>query len=623
MYKNINIYGNFYLEPDLEPPERKRLLDRLEIEADDIKKSNILHDRENKRWCFSGKRIVSETDFPEGYRKNVEIPVYTMSEVEDDQFKMSNRHYSAFFFTTENNMGKALEKMQELGLDYRANRRDFETKNPHSVFLAFNNTVYPCNSEKRAQDTMDTIGLDWDNFYNPPEPIDELISQQRKDLETLEERCLSYIPYCDRTLPVCTEAAKINPLNIKDIPRFFLTQSFVNHIVEMNPLNLGFIPVEKLNKNLCIQAIDKNSAAFIGLHQELKTQDICERAFDNARKETDDPAYLRSIIGAIPNTDIHIGLMQKFNKSLTVSDILKAIPENILNRKICQKAIGLQEYAIMDIPDRFKSEEMALKAFDADIYLLNNVPDRYKTKDLCVDAIIAASDDKAGYIVLSGIPYPDIILESLKSDFKHIEVRDIVKFISKDVMNEDIASEIIRRDTSCLPEIPSRLKNEEICLLAIKGTKENIDPLYAIPYNAMTEKVCNELVNKFPQALAYILPEDKKSPEVCLMAVKQDESLRRYVPDAIANDYRMNIYRFGMLVEEQVSLSFKQIKDLYEGKKVEIDYTEPTNQVTRKVEIEYNSNRNSLNYYADTPDKKSMGNKQENSIPDKGKGLKM
>lgn len=28
-----------------------------------------------------------------------------MSEVEDDQFKRSNRHYSAFFITTENNMG--------------------------------------------------------------------------------------------------------------------------------------------------------------------------------------------------------------------------------------------------------------------------------------------------------------------------------------------------------------------------------------------------------------------------------------------------------------------------------------------------------------------------------------
>lgn len=33
-----------------------------------------------------------------------------MSEVEDDQFKRSNRHYSAFFITTENNMGKASEK---------------------------------------------------------------------------------------------------------------------------------------------------------------------------------------------------------------------------------------------------------------------------------------------------------------------------------------------------------------------------------------------------------------------------------------------------------------------------------------------------------------------------------
>lgn len=623
MYKNINIYGNYYLVADLDPPERKRLLDRLEVDSDDIKKWNILHDRENKQWCISGKRIVNDFDFPQGYRQNVEIPVYTMSEVEEDQFKMSNRHYSAFFFTTENNMGKVTEKMRELGLDYRSNRKDFETKNPVSLFLAFNNTVYPCTTDKRTQNIMDTIGLDWDNFYYPPEPIDELISRQRKDLEVLEERCLSFIPYSCRTLPVCTEAAKNNPYNIKDIPGYLLTRKFVGNIIEMNPLNLGFIPVDRLDKNLCIQAIDKNSAAFIGLHEGLKTPELCERAFDNARKETDDPAYLKNIITAIPHAGIHLDLMTKFNKVLTVSDILKSIPENVLNREICQKAVNLQDYAIMDIPDRFKTEEMALKAFSADANLLYNVPDRYRTRELCLKALQRTLTDKTGHIILGAIPYPDIILDALKNKYKDTPIKEIVQFIPKEVLDEKLAYEIIRRDASCLPEIPFQLKDNDLCIKAILETKD-IEPLYAIPKDSMSNTLCQLLITIYPQAFGCILPEDKRTADVCFIAIRKDETLKQYVPDSISNDKNMNIYRFGLLVDKQVKgLSLNQIQDLYDQKRVEIDYTDPTSQISRKVQIEFSPDTYSINYFDNVQDVKSQGNKQENTIPNKGKGLKM
>ncbi|HML65208.1 MAG TPA: hypothetical protein PKC55_10290 [Dysgonomonas sp.] len=382
MGKSINTNQIFYMVPDLDPPERKRLLDRLEINSKDIGTSNILHNRENKRWCISGKRIINESDIPEGYKKNLEIPTYKMSEVEDDRFRLSTGHYSAYFFTTENSMSKAAKKIQELGLNYKPDYKDFETKG-HPLFLAFNNTVYPCTTDQHTQNTMDAIGLDWDNFHNPPYPIDELVAGQRKNLEILEERCLSFIPYSCRTLPVCTMAAECNPFNIKDIPEYLLTRKFVGDIIETNPLNLKFIPADRLDKNLCIQAIDKNSAAFINLHKELKTS------------------------------------------------------------------------------------------------------------------------------------------------------------------------------------------------------------------------------------------------ELCLMAVKQDESLKKYVPKSIVNDPKLNMYRFGMLVEEQISLNFTQVKNLYEGKRVEINYTTPTNQIPRKVEIEYNIKRESLNYFDSARDTKRPENKPEDTILNKRKGLKM
>ena len=609
--------------PDLDPPERKRLLDRLEIDTDDIKKSNILHDRENKQWCISGKRIVNDFDFPEGYRQNVKIPVYTMSEVENDQFKMSNRHYSAFFFTTENNMGKATEKMRELGLNYKPNYKDFETKNPSSLFLAFNNTVYPCTNDKRTQDIMDTIGLDWDNFYYPPEPVNELITEQRKNIEVLKERCLSYIPYSDRTLPVCIEAAKNNHLNIKDIPGYHLTRKFISDIVEMNPKNLGFVPLDKIDKTLCMDAFKRNTNTFCYMPDKYKTEKMCMEAYERNRKDTEDPLLLMSIVENIPYSSACIDLLRKYTEPGEFSLILISIPKNVFNQEIADVAMKINKESIHDIPDRFISEEMAYTALNTDPTLLNKVPDRYKTEDICRQAVFSEleGNDKSG--ILGAIPYPDLILEALKSEaYKDCSPIMLSTYIQPEVMNIPIAMELIKRDARCLPDVPFHLKDENICMEAIKGA-ENMKPLYAIPRDAMNDRICTELVRKFPEAIRQLLPEDKKTPELYLMAVKQDESLQKYVPESIVNDPKLNMYRFGMLVEEQISLNFTQVKDLYEGKKVEIDYTEPTNQIPRKVQVEYNTQRESLNYYDSVRDTKSTKNKQQNTISDKGKGLKM
>ncbi len=623
MYKNINIYGNYYLVPDLDPPERKRLLDRLEIDADDIKKSNILHDHENKQWCISGKRIVNDFDFPEGYRQNVKIPVYTMSEVENDQFKMSNRHYSAFFFTTENNMGKATEKMRELGLNYKPNYKDFETKNPGSLFLAFNNTVYPCTNDKRTQNIMDTIGLDWDNFYHLPEPVNELITEQRKNIEVLKERCLSYIPYSDRTLPICMEAAKNDPFNIKDIPGYHLTRKFISDIVEMNPKNLGFVPLDKIDKTLCMDAFKRDSTAFCYMPDKYKTEKMCVEAYERTREKSDDILQLASVVENIPHTSAYIDLLRKYNDPDESSFILISIKENVFNQEIADTAVRLNKELICDIPDKFISEELAYMALKTDPVLLRAVPDRYKTEEICRQALFSKLEEMDKARILRAIPYPDLILEALKSEgYKDCSPIMLLTYIERDVINTPIAMELIKRDARCLPDIPFHLKNENICMEAIKGAI-NMKPLYAIPRDAMNDGVCTELVRKFPEAIRQLLPEDKKTPELCLMAVKQVESLQKYVPESIVNDPKLNMYRFGMLVEEQISLNFTQVKDLYEGKKVEIDYTEPTNQIPRKVQVEYNTQRESLNYYDSVRDTKSLENKQQNTISDKGKGLKM
>ncbi len=434
---------------------------------------------------------------------------------------------------------------------------------------------------------------------------------------------LSHIPYPDLLLEGIREYGRDHSITeiLETADPKAIDRKVASYAVRKEPQALEFIPAESLNQTICNIAVKADPLLLRSVPGRFKTPELCERALGNALKEKGDPDRLRTVIGAVPYADIHCALMERFSRVLTTGDILKSIPENILNREICRKAVALQKYTKMDIPDKFKSEWMALKAFDADPFLLYNIPDRYKTRDLCVDAVIALSGHRDGYRVLSGIPYPEIICEAIKNDFKRAPAGEIVKFIPADVMDREIASEIIRRDASCLPRIPVRLKTEEVCLLAIEGTTD-MEPLYAIPYDAMTEKLCGRLVEKFPRALADILPEDKRTPELCLRAVKGDESMERHVPEAIVNDRRMNMYRFGRLVDRQVSLSFGQIKDLYEGKKVDACYMEPESRTARIVQIGYNPDSRSLDYFDCAQNTGKQEYKRENIIPDKRKGLK-
>jgi hypothetical protein len=355
---------------------------------------------------------------------------------------------------------------------------------------------------------------------------------------------LSHIPYPDLLLEGIREYGRDHRITeiLETADSKAIDRKVASYAVRKEPQALEFIPAESTDQTICNIAVKADPLLLRFVPGKFRTPELCERALDSVLKEKGDPARLRTVMGAVPHPDIHSAMMERFCRVLTVDDILKSVPENILNREICQKAVALRKYA-----------------------------------------------------------------------------GEIVKFIPADIMDWEIASEIIRRDASCLPQIPFRLKTEEICLLAIERATD-MELLYAIPYDAMTEKLCGRLVEKFPRALAYILPEDKRTPELCLRAVKGDESLRSHVPEAITNDQRMNIYRFGRLADRQVSLSFGQIKDLYEGKKVDACYMEPESQTARKVQIGYNPESNSLDYFDCARNTGKQEYKRENTIPDKGKG---
>lgn len=550
----------------------------------------------------------------------------------EDKSELTDRNSCACYFLEPGKDKQALDKVKSLGYDRITNltNEGISLKKGDVILIIKNDAyIHPNPDDHRFKDTcremkdlLAPAGIsDIQNILRYK--LNDFLIQEKKDMDILNDNFLSDIPINRRTEAVCMKALNDHPGNMEDIPNYLFTEKRIERILDMNYHFIADLPKEKLNEEICLNAIGKNSSVFLHMPQEVKTEKVCIAAYEQARMETDDSLQMLSVVENIPHSSACIELLKKYTQPEESSLILISIKENVFNQEIADAAVRLNKELICDIPDKFISEELAYMALKTDPVLLRAVPDRYKTEEICRLALFSKLEEMDKARILRAIPYPDLILEALKSEgYKDCSPIMLLTYIERDVINTPIATELIKRDARCLPDIPFHLKDENICMEAIKGT-ENIKPLYTIPRDAMNEGVCKELVRKFPEAIRQLLPEDKKTPELCLMAVKQDESLQKYVPESIVNDPKLNMYRFGMLVEEQISLNFTQVKDLYEGKKVEIDYTEPTNQIPRKVQVEYNTQRESLNYYDSVRDTKSMENKQQNTISDKGKGLKM
>ena len=550
----------------------------------------------------------------------------------EDKSELTDKNSCACYFLEPGKDKQALDKVKSLGYDRITNltNEGISLKKGDVILIIKNDAyIHPNPDDHRFKDTcremkdlLAPAGIsDIQNILRYK--LNDFLIQEKKDMDILNDNFLSDIPINRRTEAVCMKALNDHPGNMEDIPDYLFTEKRIERILDMNYHFIADLPKEKLNEEICLNAIGKNSSVFLHMPQEVKTEKVCIAAYEQARMETDDSLQMLSVVENIPHSSACIELLKKYTQPEESSLILISIKENVFNQEIADAAVRLNKELICDIPDKFISEELAYMALKTDPVLLRAVPDRYKTEEICRLALFSKLEEMDKARILRAIPYPDLILEALKSEgYKDCSPIMLLTYIERDVINTPIATELIKRDARCLPDIPFHLKDENICMEAIKGT-ENIKPLYAIPRDAMNEGVCKELVRKFPEAISQLLPEDKKTPELCLMAVKQDESLQKYVPESIVNDPKLNMYRFGMLVEEQISLNFTQVKDLYEGKKVEIDYTEPTNQIPRKVQVEYNTQRESLNYYDSVRDTKSMENKQQNTISDKGKRLKM
>ncbi|MBF0647443.1 DUF4116 domain-containing protein [Dysgonomonas sp. GY75] len=269
---------------------------------------------------------------------------------------------------------------------------------------------------------------------------------------------------------------------------------------------------------------------------------------------------------------------------------LEIIPNELITKEICMSAVSNDGMALEFVPEKFHSEELFERAIENECWALRFVPEDKKTEALCYPAARQAMDlEYEGFRIARYIPYPAICLDILKEAAQTYDVRSILSTSRKETIDREIALEAVKRDINCLGLIPQEVRTPDFYKQALKADG---------------------------RMLQYI-PGEMKTPEACLEAVCKDPALAVHVPASVSAGSDMNIYRFAMAVKKQEpQLALAQIRELYGGRNVEIDYTVAGTSIPRKVHLRHNRISNSLEY-CDIP-KILPGKRLEAGVQNKG-----
>ena len=218
--------------------------------------------------------------------------------------------------------------------------------------------------------------------------------------------------------------------------------------------------------------------------------------------------------------------------------------------------------------------------------------------------------DYEGYSIAKYIPYPDICLNAIEKFETKTEPLVLYSFIDGKVYNEspEIARKTIEADGLCIGYIPEKNLNEELALIAVSNTDKVIKVLSLIPDELCTQKLCERAVTILPGAIR-CLPEDNCTPELFLLATKQDAGLKTEVPEYIRNN--KNIYSVNERLEKitpgKEKLTFEQVKEIYLGGSVKVQQVKSSGQILNDKNLSYDKNMDRFII--------TNGQKQENKIP--------
>jgi hypothetical protein len=147
----------------------------------------------------------------------------------------------------------------------------------------------------------------------------------------------------------------------------------------------------------------------------------------------------------------------------------------------------------------------------------------------------------------------DPTIERVLRSLEHITIyipRKHLRFVSENIPDKTL-KEVLRLGYLMLFEIPEKRRTPEICMIAVRQRGDN---LREIPSNLITPEMCMIAVRQTGWALSFV-PEGLKTAEICLAAVQQNGLAIRFVPENLRS------HHICMAAVQQNGLALSDVPD--------------------------------------------------------------
>lgn len=305
------------------------------------------------------------------------------------------------------------------------------------------------------------------------------------------------------------------------------------------------------------EAIRENPSFFRSLPPERKTENVCWEAVN---ADTDNIRYVEE--KTLSYEIVGIALSDN-------PEMLREIPQGALKR--------LLPYILADDGDLMAT--LPKDVLTADLYNaivkenghnLQHIPEGMKTPDMCRTAFFASQDLGFDHcVILNYIPYPEICLVGLKDSLNGPDMISLAQTLRPETIDKEIAGFLVEHDGCCLSCIPVHLQTEELALKAVSVSGNQALGYTTVREDVKTEKVYLAGMGEDCFQSYLHIPEQKRTPEICLVAEKLYPQLFKEKPEVVPDHVKTgcNLYTLGKTLEGATGKKYDvdEVKRLYNG----------------------------------------------------------
>lgn len=377
-----------------------------------------------------------------------------------------------------------------------------------------------------------------------------------------DPRVLQAIPpkYIDAAF-IVEAVQKSNMSVVSHLPKEYRNSKFYLELVELYPDIIWAIPRQVLSARIgkcaikqwgfksTAEAVRNNPKLLNRLHVSLYDHDTVRAFLDSGffansqKKKTygfnlpEDEKAGRLYLNEEFDDKYSLPAIMKWED--TVLPLLKMdgtyiqyADESVVTEEMCEAAIDNTYWAFRVLPERFRNKHFAMIAFEKSPEAIQDIPEEFVDVQMAREAV-----EYYGQL-LRNIPKQfqtkEICICAMQNDYQ-AKLKDVpASILDKDIIMAFFTN-LSRKGSPqwlVLKTLPKELIDADVCLAAVRYDESN---LKYVPEQYKSYEMCLIAVEKSPFELQWV-PKEMMTEELLLSSLKETDKAFSYIPKELLND---------------------------------------------------------------------------------------